>query len=223
MSALKKISKLDAHHRSVLSVLASILFFFIFKNYFSIPIIVTFSWDIFALVTLILGWISISNTEVNEIRLKAKSQDSSLTTIFTLVITASCISLLAVGYVLGSEKGNLSGSLSFPIFIAVVSVVFSWLLIHTLYSLRYAHIYYGDKNITNKNEIEGGLEFPNEKNPDYLDFAYFSFVIGMTCQVSDVQVISKRMRRLVLLHGILSFTFNTAILALFINIIAGLI
>ncbi len=223
MSALKKISKLDAHHRSILSIFASILFFFIFKNYFSTPTILVFSWDIFALVTLILGWISISNTEVNEIRQKAKSQDSSLTTIFTLVISASCISLLAVGYVLGSEKGNSSGSVSFPIFLAVISVVFSWMLIHTLYSLRYAHIYYGDKNVTNEKEIECGLEFPNENNPDYIDFAYFSFVIGMTCQVSDVQVTSKRMRRLVLLHGLLSFAFNTAILALFINIIAGLI
>lgn len=223
MSALKKISKLDAHHRSILSIFASILFFFIFKNYFSTPTILVFSWDIFALVTLILGWISISNTEVNEIRQKAKSQDSSLTTIFTLVISASCISLLAVGYVLGSEKGNSSGSVSFPIFLAVISVVFSWMLIHTLYSLRYAHIYYGDKNVTNENEIECGLEFPNENNPDYFDFAYFSFVIGMTCQVSDVQVTSKRMRRLVLLHGLLSFAFNTTILALFINIIAGLI
>lgn len=223
MSALKKISKLDAHHRSILSISASILFFFIFQNHFSTPTLLVFSWDIFALVTLILEWISISNTEVNGIILKAKSQDSSLTTIFTLVISASCISLLAVGYVLGSEKGNSNGSLSFPIFLAVISVVFSWMLIHTLYSLRYAHIYYGDKNITNENKIECGLEFPNEKNPDYVDFAYFSFVIGMTCQVSDVQVTSKRMRRIVLLHGILSFAFNTAILALFINIIAGLI
>jgi uncharacterized membrane protein len=72
-------------------------------------------------------------------------------------------------------------------------------------------------------EHRGGLDFLNEKRPDYLDFAYFSFVIGMTFQVSDVTVSSSRIRRLVLLHGLISFLFNTIIVALSINIIAGMV
>lgn len=90
-----------------------------------------------------------------------------------------------------------------------------------MYSLHYAHVYYGDSD-ENK-QTDEGLEFPGNQKPDYLDFAYFSFVVGMTCQVSDVQVTSQRMRRLTLLHGIISFGFNTIILALLINTVSGLL
>ena len=99
----------------------------------------------------------------------------------------------------------------------------SWALLHTVYSLHYGHIYYGDSDPSEQFSAEKGLEFPGDEEPDYVDFAYFSFVIGMTCQVSDVQVTSKRMRRLTLLHGIISFAFNTVILALLINTVSGLL
>jgi uncharacterized membrane protein len=95
---------------------------------------------------------------------------------------------------------------------------------HTLYSLHYGHVYYGDIDPRAATYLaEKGLEFPGNEDPDYLDFAYFSFVIGMTCQVSDVQVTSKRMRRLTLLHGVISFAFNTVILALLINTVSALL
>ena len=84
--------------------------------------------------------------------------------------------------------------------------------------MHYAHGFYSDGDQSSF----GGLEFPNEKEPDFLDFAYFSFVIGMTCQVSDVQISSQEMRRLALVHGLLSFLFNTLILALAINLASGL-
>jgi uncharacterized membrane protein len=91
--------------------------------------------------------------------------------------------------------------------------------------LRYAHFYYCDMDGNDEGKVlkPGGLEFPGDDEPDYLDFAYFSFVIGMTFQVSDVQITSKRIRRLSLMHAILSFAFNTIIVALSINIISGLI
>ena len=223
MLLFNKISALDSHHRSAIAILISALFLFILQRALAISNLITFCWDVFAVINLILSWISISTTEIHQIRQTAKKQDSSRTTIFTFVIIAACMSLFAVGFVLVSGKGLPGNILTLHIFLAVVSVVCSWLLIHTLFALRYAHIYYGDKNIRDKKDKDGGLDFPEEKEPDYMDFAYFSFVIGMTCQVSDVQVTSKRMRRIVLLHGILSFAFNTAILALIINIIASLI
>lgn len=223
MLSFNKISTLDSHHRSAIAILLSILFLFLFLRFLTIPNLVTLSWDIFAVINLILSWISISTTEIHQIRQTAKKQDSSRTTIFVFVIVAACMSLFAVGFVLVSGKGSPGSTPTFHIFLAVISVVCSWFLIHTLFALRYAHIYYGDKNIQDTKDKDGGLDFPKEKEPDYMDFAYFSFVIGMTCQVSDVQVTSKRVRRLVLLHGILSFAFNTAILALIINILASLI
>ena len=98
----------------------------------------------------------------------------------------------------------------------------SWSLMHTVFALHYAHIYYRKDDDDVGAEDDGGLQFPGETEPGFMDFSYFSFVIGMTCQVSDVQVTSRRIRKLALIHGVLSFVFNTAILALSINIISSL-
>jgi uncharacterized membrane protein len=94
---------------------------------------------------------------------------------------------------------------------------------HTVFGLRYAHAFYGDSDQPGEGRHAGGLVFPGERLPDYFDFAYFSFVIGMTCQVSDVQITSHRMRRLAFLQSVLAFGFNTIILALLINTVSSLL
>ncbi len=109
------------------------------------------------------------------------------------------------------------------LFMAALAVIQSWLLIHTVFTLRYAHVFYRSEQEADVEGSGGGLIFPGGHYPDYQDFAYFSFVVGMTCQVSDVNITSRSMRRLALLHGLLSFAFNTVILALSINIISGLL
>lgn len=108
---------------------------------------------------------------------------------------------------------------------SIGSVVVSWWMLHTVFTMSYAHMYYTKTPQTDdpKDAVIGGLLFPEENNPDYLDFVYFSFVIGMTFQVSDVEISSRSIRRLALLHALISFAFNTAIVALSINVISGLI
>ena len=101
--------------------------------------------------------------------------------------------------------------------LAVTTIALSWTFIHTLFALHYAHDYYGEGNRAN------GLIFPGKDKPDYWDFAYFAFVVGMTFQVSDVQVSNRLIRRLVVTHGALSFVFNTAILAVTVNLATGAI
>jgi uncharacterized membrane protein len=102
--------------------------------------------------------------------------------------------------------------------LAGLTILFSWLLAHTVFALHYAHAYFTDLAA----DRPQGLDFPSEHDdPDYWDFLYFSFVIGMTAQVSDVQVLTQPWRRLVLAHGILSFLFNTVVLALSINLFAA--
>ena len=103
-----------------------------------------------------------------------------------------------------------------------MTIVGSWLLVHTMFAVQYAHSYYKYINRNHSEEITAGLDFPNNDYPDYWEFLYYSFVIGMTSQVSDVETL-REMRRLTLLHSILSFFFNTTILAMSINIIASLI
>lgn len=92
-----------------------------------------------------------------------------------------------------------------------------------MFALHYAHLYYRDDRDGDDREKAAGLDFPQEKLPDYWDFLYFSLGIGMTCQVSDIQISSRSLRRLALIHGVLTFFFNTIVLALSINIVAGII
>jgi uncharacterized membrane protein len=99
----------------------------------------------------------------------------------------------------------------------------SWFFMNTMFALHYAHGYYGDSDPSSKYKPTGGLIFPGRAQPDYWDFLYFSFVVGMTFQVSDVQIEDHDLRRNVLAHGVLAFLFNVVILALTINIVAGLI
>jgi uncharacterized membrane protein len=94
-------------------------------------------------------------------------------------------------------------------------------MVHTVFTVHYAHAYHRQMDDDQASSQAGGVEFPGEKQPDFLDFAYFSFVIGMTCQVSDVQISARRIRRLALVHGLLSFLFNTVILALTNNLASG--
>lgn len=155
-------------------------------------------------------------------RRNAQHQDESRLAILILVVAAACISLLAIGFMLKHTTGISIGILSLHVALAVLTILGSWLLMHTMFALYYAHYYYRD-NSDSSDTTAKSLDFPSEPQPDYWDFLYFSFVIGMTCQVSDVQIKSRSTRRLALVHGVLTFFFNTVVLALSINIIAGLL
>jgi uncharacterized membrane protein len=175
------------------------------------------AWNAFAGTAVILAWSRILLVDAKQSAQEARLQDSNRTAIFLFVIFAAVASLWAVGWLLSSAKLGYA-RISSPILLASATVVLSWFLIHTMFALHYAHIYYQRPDTDEKPSHGSGLSFPDDKRPDFLDFAYFSFVIGMTCQVSDVQISSKRLRRLALLHGALSFAFNTIILALTINL-----
>lgn len=159
-----------------------------------------------------------------EVRGIAKEEDSSGIFIFFLVLMAAFISLFAIIFLLRSLPDESRKGLNIHILLSIASIFCSWTLIHTLFSFRYAHKYYDNFDRSNNDcEFGEGLDFPNEKNPDFLDFVYFSFIIGMTFQVSDVEITSRDIRRLALLHSVLSFIYNTVIVALSINIISGVI
>lgn len=182
-------------------------------------------WISFALTNLILFWITIITANPDEIKHIARKQDSSRAVIFLVVIIASFISLFAIILLLRILPTSKEAGYYYHVALSVASVISSWGLIHTIFTFRYAHLFYTSKAEDDgiKKDQVGGLLFLDDDEPDYMDFAYFAFVIGMTFQVSDVQVSSSHIRRLALLHGLLSFMYNTVILALSINIISGLI
>jgi uncharacterized membrane protein len=182
-------------------------------------------WSSFSFSSLILFWLTILKAEFQEVKNIAKREDSSRTIVFIFVLVAAVIGLFAVIFLLKILPDRNASGYWYHIVFSFISVVLSWTLIHTIFTFRYAHLYYTcrmeEKGI--EKEQEGGLQFPNEDSPDYLDFAYFSFVIGMTFQVSDVVITSRQIRHLVLFHGLISFVYNTVILALSVSIIAGLV
>jgi len=138
-------------------------------------------------------------------------------------VVAACAALFAVGFLIRAHKDQPGGHFAVHLLLTLCTVTSSWALLHTVYSLRYAHVFYGDSDDPGVQKHAGGLIFPGDRPPNYFDFAYFSFVIGMTCQVSDVQITSRRMRRITLVQSVLSFGFNTLILALLINTVSGLL
>lgn len=214
--------KMDAHHRVMLSLAVAAIVFFLAYPSVSLPTTLLFTWMAFALVAIILMWITILSSHPKEVQRIAKLQDSSRAMIFGFVLTASMASLLAVYFLLKSAKGH-SQHVNDHILLSITAVFVSWWLVHTIFTLRYAHMYYDKGRDDGTPKPGGGLDFPEDEHPDYMDFVYFSFVIGMTFQVSDVEISAKPIRRLAWLHGLISFIFNTAIVALGINIISGLV
>jgi uncharacterized membrane protein len=184
-------------------------------------IVLLASWDVGALCYLGLGWLVFAHSDEKLTRLRAQRYDPSGYTIFLLVVIAASTSFVAIGFMVGDIKDLAFWPRVARLTLSIAALLLSWLLIHTLFAFHYARLYYSQAE--RQSEHRGGLKFPGDEAPDYLDFAYYSFVVGMTSQVSDVAVISRPMRRLTLTHGVLSFIYNIAILAMSINIIGGVI
>ncbi|HEY4209799.1 MAG TPA: DUF1345 domain-containing protein [Puia sp.] len=177
-------------------------------------------WDIFSLCEIAVSIAIFCAVCPKQLRVLASREDASRPVVFMIVIVAILASLGGVLLLLKNQNAwLLNEGLETTIYIAGVS--FSWILLHILFTSRYAHLYYGD-HATKKNEIAKGLDIPGNESPDYMDFAYFAFVIGMTFQVSDITISSRQIRRVVLLHALLSFIFNTVIVALTINVVVNL-
>lgn len=180
---------------------------------------ITASWLMFSLSYLVLSWIVLLKRPIPEIRKKAVSDDGSVTFVFIMVLLSSFASMVMVLLLMISKQHAADDWLAIPV--SIGGMLSSWAMVHTMYSFHYAHRYY-DNDETDASRPSGGLEFPGDDKPDYVDFAYFSFVIGCTFQVSDVEISSKAIRRIALVHGLLSFLLNTFVIALTINFVASL-
>lgn len=173
-------------------------------------------WITFSLSYSVISWFIFYQMPINRIVRKAASEDGSRLFVSIFILIASFACLFAVLLIIITDNTtDMPGGAS--ISICVLSMISSWILVHTTYVFHYAHLYYADGS-TGK-----GLDFPGNEKPDYMDFAYFSFVLGCTFQVSDIEVSSRKIRRVVLFHGLLAFALNTFVVALTINIISGLI
>lgn len=207
--------------RTIISLaVAAVVFVFLYKNGENLLFPGILSWIGFAATFLGFSWYIIFNRKVEEIKRKANEDDGSVAFVFVVIILSSLASMFAV-LLLTTSKDKAVQDHVLMIPSAVIAMVLSWFIIHTQYIFHYAHEYYDCDDAEENNQV-GGLDFPEEDNPDYLDFAYFSLCMGCTFQVSDVDVNSKIMRKIVMMHGLLSFFLNTFVVALTINLVAGM-
>jgi uncharacterized membrane protein len=207
--------------RLIISLIVAILPFFLLNNgEISLLLRLMVSWIVFTFTFLICSWIVIIQRTVPQIRKKAKKDDGSVAFVFFMVLISSFAGMLDVLLIIISKDYAIHGS---PLFLpsCISGMILSWIMVHTIYVFHYAHEYYDSKD-KNGNKYVGGLVFPEENEPDYLDFAYYSFCMGCTFQVSDINITSRKIRRITMFHSLLSFVLNTFVVALTVNLIAGL-
>ncbi len=220
-SLLRSLGHLSSAARLAVGLIAGVAAW-----YFSPVVLGTVSrlvaaWDAFGVALLALLWAAIFTADADRIRAVAATEDLSRTLSSVFVVGAAGASLLGATALLKTTHDLSSAALVQHIALSIVAVGAAWLLVHTVFTLRYAHIYY-DANEDGSDV--GGLVFPgNDPEPDYLDIAYFAFVIGMTAQTADISISCRPVRRVALLHGLISFVFNTTLVALVISGIAGVL
>ncbi len=179
------------------------------------------AWDIGVLAHLVLTALLFSGERADRMESDAERQQEGEWTIFWLTLAVVVFSFVAIVEAFAGSKDMDAAHKSAHVGLVAVTLFLSWLMTHITFAFRYAHEFYARDD--GGPEVDGGLDFPGTKRPDYLDFVYFSLVLGMTFQVSDVQITSRKLRRVATVQGLLSFLFNTIILALTVNLAAGLL
>lgn len=171
-------------------------------------------WDVATLVYLVRVWLLIWPMDAEQTARHAVRNDPTRTVTEVVLLLASTASLVSVGFVLARAGQTSGGSELLRVGLGVLSVVLSWTVVHTIFTLRYARLYYFDE--------DGGIDFNQQEPPDYGDFAYVAFSIGMTFQVSDTSLSTRDVRRTALKHALLSYLFGTGVLATTINLVASI-
>ena len=202
--------------RLLLSTALGVLGFTVFPIRATWHIRAVVGWDIGALMLVLLAWRIIIRSGPKATAAHAAPEDPGGTVVWILALICSMFSLFAATFVLREVHRLPRPASTVWTVLALLAVALSWILTHTAYTLRYAHLYY-------RRGGSGGLEFPGGRPPCDFDFAYFAFTLGMCFQVSDVTISASHIRKAALLHALISFVYNTTILALALNLAFGLL
>jgi uncharacterized membrane protein len=176
---------------------------------------VLLGWDVAVVIYLVWTWGAVWRLAPGVTAQRAKREDPSTAVAEFVVVGAGTAMLGAVGFALVKAGQATGGMKAYLVTLGLLSVTLSWTVVHTVYALRYARAYYSGP--------VGGIEFNEEEPPNYIDFAYFSFTVGMTFQVADTNITSKAIRRTTLHHALLSYLFGAVLLGLIINVVATLL
>jgi uncharacterized membrane protein len=209
------------HARIFTGILIGAIAYFALPGTIARPTRGILAWDVGALALLVAFAVMFLREPLTNMRRNAEAQQEGEWTVFWITIAGAIASFAALALEFTEGKDQPAAIRDFHIGVVAATLILSWLVTHTLFALRYAHEFY--ETVPGTHDIARGLQFPSEDNPDYWDFVYFALVLGMTFQVSDVQITSRSFRRLATVHGLIGFLFNTVIVALTVNIAAGLL
>lgn len=207
---------LVARKRLLLSLVAGVVLFAVLPGSFSPVTRGLLAWDLVALIYVGFAFLMIARADVETCHRRAALYDEGDLVIVLIVVVGGAASFAAIFAELTAVKAG--GNIYFALGQAALTIVLSWTFTHLSFALHYANLYYRPDD-----DGPGGLKFPGDRAPDYRDFLYYAFVIGCAAQTGDVATESSDMRMVSLIHGIVSFAFNTAILALTINVGASLL
>jgi uncharacterized membrane protein len=210
----KPVRVVYARPRTFFGIAIGIVTFFLLPEAWRLVTRLLIGWDAFIALYLLLVYIMMTRCGLAHIKRNAVHQDDGRFLILLVTALGAFASIAAIVFELGNSHRSVA-----DLTLATATIALSWAAVHTTFALHYAHDYY-------RGAEPGGLQFPSgdhHEHADYWDFVYFSFVIGMTAQVSDVGITDKVIRRTATAHGIISFVFNTALVALMVNIAASAI
>jgi uncharacterized membrane protein len=203
-----------------LGILAALALSFL-PNGFRVSTRAVLAWDVTIFTFLIATFMAMADCDGSAIRARAAAQDEGQHAILALAVIAACASIVAIGAELSLAKDEHGLLRAVRIALAFVTVAGSWLFVQMVFAMHYAHEFYAIED-DGEREHRAGLLFPGDELPDYWDFLHFSAVLGVAGQTADVAFASKAMRRTGTVHGMVAFVFNTVVLALTINLLAGL-
>jgi len=228
---LNALTNLDSRRRIGFAVMFGMAIFLLLPDAMHLDSRVLAAWIAGVVCFLGIVLLMMSHADQQRTCYRAQRQEAQHWTIFLLVVCMALTSIFAIALMLGdNNKDTPAIVVNVQIVLSVVAILSSWFLTHTMFALHYATCYYrGDSfsydldNLDQEQHNSGGISLPEEEPPDYLDFMYFAFTIGMTSQTSDISITTRPMRRLAIGHGLVSFFFYSIIIAFSVGAVGGLI
>lgn len=212
---LERLRGVSALPRALVAVVIGVVVAVAISPFAAWQLAVVAGWDAAAAVMVVWIWVAVGGLDAERTRALATREDDSRVTVEVLLLSAAVISLVGVGSTIVKADQTTGAAHAELLVVSVLTVALSWCLVHSLFALRYAHLYYSDP--------VGGVDFKNDAPPDYQDFAYLAFTVGMAFQVSDTDIGKRTVRRTVLRHALISYLFGVVIIAVLVNIVAGLL
>ena len=213
---------IDPRVRFTLAIISGLVVYFFLPHKIRFEIRLLLAWDVGVLLLLLIILMMMNNTDAEKTLQRAQSQEPSNIATLSFTVFISVVSMVAVAFMLNDGQDWKAVPANVHLGLCSVAIFCAWFLLHVFFALHYARMYYDEIDEGSGGDYKKGLEFPGDELVDYWDFMYYSFTIAMCFQTSDVNVSTGPMRRLTLIHSIISFIFVVLVIGLVVNVVSNL-